>query len=100
MIPAAACRCCPLAAGVTACRPLPAPSCCSSAQLWRAGGMTAQIRFRHTYGDVGPFTFDANTPVAALKQRLLDEWPTGELRWLGRRMCVGWLVRCHPASQC
>ena len=36
---------------------------------------TAQIRFRHTAGDVGPLTVDTATPVSALKERLLAEWP-------------------------
>ncbi|KAK9815908.1 hypothetical protein WJX72_011760 [[Myrmecia] bisecta] len=33
------------------------------------------IRFRHTQGDVGPFSFPASATVHGLKERLLAEWP-------------------------
>lgn len=36
----------------------------------------AAVRFRHTAGDVGPFTFPTGTAVAELKEKLLAEWPS------------------------
>lgn len=33
------------------------------------------IRFRHSNGDVGPFTFVESVSVDAVKEKLLAEWP-------------------------
>ena len=41
--------------------------------------MTAQVRFRHTLGDLGPFQFSRASLIGALKDKLLQEWPTGKL---------------------
>lgn len=70
--------------------------------------MSAQIRFRHTHGDVGPMACDTSTSVAALKQRLLDEWPAGARRegWeaAARLPCVAaangacWRCRAVPSA--
>ena len=38
---------------------------------------TVPVRFRHTAGDVGPFPFGRATLVSALKDALLDAWPSG-----------------------
>lgn len=39
----------------------------------------AEVRFRHTAGDIGPFQFPLASPISALKDKLFAEWPTGEL---------------------
>lgn len=36
------------------------------------------IRFRHIGGDLGPFVFNKNCTVLNLKERLMQEWSTGE----------------------
>lgn len=37
-----------------------------------------KIRFRHSSGDMGPFFFAPGCKVKDLKERLYQEWPTGE----------------------
>ena len=54
-----------------------------------------QIRFRHTQGDIGPFSFGLGASVDDLKQKLLAEWPTGE-RW-NRAAGETWMFN---ATQC
>ena len=38
-----------------------------------------KIRFRHSSGDMGPFFFAPGCKVKDLKERLYQEWPTGEV---------------------
>lgn len=41
-------------------------------------GSEIQIRFRHTSGDVGPFAFPPSSTVLSLKERVIQEWQSGE----------------------
>lgn len=34
-----------------------------------------KLRFRHLDGDLGPFPFQENTSVSAMKNQIWDEWP-------------------------
>ena len=43
-----------------------------------AGESGFNIRFRHVAGDIGPFLFPKATTVLGLKERLMQEWPTGK----------------------
>ena len=38
---------------------------------------SVQIRFRHSNGDVGPFTFQDSATVESVKEKLFAEWPKG-----------------------
>ena len=42
-------------------------------------GDSLNIRFRHTQGDIGPLKLPSSTTVQAVKERLLSQWPKGEL---------------------
>ena len=42
-------------------------------------GDSLNIRFRHTQGDIGPLKLATSTTVQAVKERLLSQWPKGEL---------------------
>ena len=35
-----------------------------------------KLRFRHLEGDLGPFQFQENTTVLAMKNQIWDEWPS------------------------
>ena len=39
------------------------------------------LRFRSTHGDLGPFEFPLSVLVHSIRERLLADWPTGELHW-------------------
>ncbi|KXZ52147.1 hypothetical protein GPECTOR_10g776 [Gonium pectorale] len=41
------------------------------------------VRFRHTAGDLGPFTFTEETSVQALKDKVFAEWPKEYKRDMG-----------------
>lgn len=34
-----------------------------------------QIRFRHTSGDLGPYTFQDSATIQDVKEKLISEWP-------------------------
>ena len=38
-----------------------------------------QLRFRHTGGDIGPSTFPDSTTIQQIKEKLVAEWPAGEV---------------------
>uniref|UniRef100_A0A061RHR7 Ubiquitin-fusion protein n=1 Tax=Tetraselmis sp. GSL018 TaxID=582737 RepID=A0A061RHR7_9CHLO len=38
-------------------------------------GETVSIRFRHTTGDIGPFSFSPSATILSLKERVCQEWP-------------------------
>lgn len=76
--------------------PLSPPAQC--VVLWGQGTrMTAEVRFRHTLGDVGPFQFSRASLIGALKDKLLQEWPSGMLR-----PNAGWQLSCGrgPRPSC
>jgi hypothetical protein len=53
-----------------------------------------QIRFRHTLGDIGPFSFEDNSTVQSVKELVFSKWPTG------LNCCMYSVARCveHTVS--
>ena len=39
-----------------------------------------QVKCRHSAGDIGPWSYGKGANVQAVKEQILNDWPTGSIR--------------------